>query len=491
MADQIIVYVNIIYTISFSILRILNQISLYQYFQIQRIYFMLQCLINRDQLIYHLATILFICSYLNKEPSLYVIISISLFQLIIMIVQFAEDPKFSRTMSLRIAILISILTIVHISYVFFKWQQYSLIENGFNIYIWIYVLVQFLRTISINIRFDDGRAFLLSLLCMKNGCKAMTVTDLTVARQVLLNSSDKGSCIEEKIATPAWSPVLSLESVNGSLWEDLKSRFLIFQKHLLPIEELAQITRKIVSSQDLNIDIDAKQVVRITLACFIKWLFNLDWNPQWEFVCEASWEWRKEIAVKGKANTSIKSQTVNWMIDLINQSKYYELFGEEWSKPEYYSIILQPFILSPMINMSDIAVSTSKHPELSINELIHYYHPFPILERYISQDLIINTNDNSSILIKANTQVFIPLDRIGQSQRYDNQKWSPFGVGPRKCLGNQYAIIFLTEFIAHLKNHPKFVPEKRHKYSGRNNDDLTFSESMYQFIVFAKLLLLR
>jgi len=317
----------------------------------------------------------------------------------------------------------------------------------------------------------------------------MWLTDVNVAKQVLLNSSDKGSFIEERLATPAWSPVLSLESVNGQTWQDLKSKFLIFQKFLPPAEELSHVTCHILSIQDPNVEIDAKQVVRITVACFVKWIFNLDWNPEWDFVCEASWEWRKEIAAKGKAQALIKRKTVDWVIDLINQSEYRQLFGEEWSKPEYYSIVLQPFILSPMINVSDIAVSAHMRPELSVNELIHYYHPFPILERYISEDIVTCTGGVSHVLVKANTQVFIPLDEIGQSERYNPKLWTPFGIGPRKCLGTQYALPFLTEFITHYKNNPKFVPQKNHKYSGRNNDNASFRESMYQLGVYVKIIL--
>jgi len=315
----------------------------------------------------------------------------------------------------------------------------------------------------------------------------MWVRDLNVAKQVLLNSSDKGSFIEEKLATYAWSPILSLESVNGQTWEDLKSRFLTFQKYLPSTEELSQVTHSILSIQDPNVEINAKQVVRITVACFVKWIFNRDWDPEWDFVCEASWEWRKEIALKGKADVLIKRKTVDWIIDLINQSKYRQLYGEQWSKPEYYSIILQPFIISPMINVSDIAVSAHMRPELSINELIHYYHPFPILERYISKDIVICADGISPLLIKGNTQVFIPLDQIGQLERYDPKVSSPFGFGPRKCSGTQYAIAFLTEFLTYYKNNPNFVPRKDHQYSGRNNDNLSFRESIYQLIIIVKL----
>ena len=88
-----------------------------------------------------------------------------------------------------------------------------------------------------------------------------------------------------------------------------------------------------------------------------------------------------------------------------------------------------------MINISDIAVAAYMRPELSIYELLHYYHPFPILERYISEDIVIDTDPSSPLIIKGNTQVFIPLDQIAHSIKYDPKVWSPFGFGPRKMFG--------------------------------------------------------
>lgn len=488
MNNQKIIYANLIYIVLTWILFILNKTSSCQFFQMQRIYSVLQCIIDRDRIIYHLVTIIVIWRCFDEKSSFDVIISVSLFQLITAITQLVENRKMHPLFCLRILLLLCVFIITHSYCIFLGWQQCTLIEFGFNLYVWLYNLFSTFRVLSIVIRYNDGRAIIFSLLGYKNGCRVMWVRDLNVAKQVLQNSSDKGSFIEEKLASPAWLPILSLESVNGETWKDLKSRFLIFQKYLPSAEKLSQVTHSILSNQDANVEIDAKQVVHITVACFVKWIFDRDWDPAWDFVCEASWEWRKEIAIKGKADGLLKRKTVDWIIDLINQSKYRELFGEEWSKPEYYSIILQPFIISPMINFSDIAVSSHMRPELPINELIHYYHPFPILERYVSNEFVICTGGGSPLVVKENTQVFIPLDQIGQYERFDPKVWSPFGFGPRKCSGTQYAIAFLTTFLTYYKNNPKFVPQKNHQYSGRHNDNLTFRESSYQLIVIVKLL---
>ena len=452
----------------------------------QSVYYALQCFVYRPRMIHNIIMMIYFWNYCGNITLLYLTMSISWSHIIIGLLFLVKKCNSSVQFGLSIVSLVGCHLAVHMISMLLCWRQLTLIEFGFNVYIVCCEFYYLIDIISFIIRFRDGRYLLLSLFGWKHGCKVMWLTDINVAKQVLLNSVDKGSFLEEKLFAPAWLPVLSLESVNGKSWKDLKSKFIIFQKHLPPVEKLTIATRHILSSQDPNIEIDAKQIARITVACFVKWIFDLDWDHKWNFVCEASWEWRKEIAVKGKGDSQIKYKTVEWLVDLINQSEYYHLFDEEWSNPECYSIIMQPFILSPMINVSDIAVSAYRHPEMSIYELIHYYHPFPIMERYISKDILVHNNDDRSVLIKANTQVFIPLDTIGQHEQYTPNLWTPFGIGPRRCQGTQYALPFLTELITYYKNNPQFVPEKNHKYSGRDNDHLSFSESMYQLVLFTK-----
>jgi hypothetical protein len=73
---------------------------------------------------------------------------------------------------------------------------------------------------------------------------------------------------------------------------------------------------------------------------------------------DGSIEWRKELAMKGIGNKIIKLKCIDKIIDLIKSNKLvYDIFKEDWFKSEYYSVIMQPFIISPMINISDIMVN--------------------------------------------------------------------------------------------------------------------------------------
>ena len=225
------------------------------------------------------------------------------------------------------------------------------------------------------------------------------------------------------------------------------------------------------------------------MQAFCKFLFDIEINlNDLDILYQASIEWRKEISMKGKGNMDIKVNAINIILSYIkNNNNIYLIFNEDWEKPEYYSIILQPFIISPMINVSDIMVSVqsllsqsfiSNHEVITnnlINKIIYSYHPFPILERF---DPL------------TNTQYFLPLDQLTTFHNYsDLYKNLVFGAGPRKCSGQLYAYVILHTFIdVYLKNQTKFNPLLDHKYSGRNNDKFNFRESLYMGKILLKLL---
>jgi len=260
------------------------------------------------------------------------------------------------------------------------------------------------------------------------------ISDPFIVKKVL-EIPDKGEFIEHLIATPAWAPLISLESINGSEWIKQKALFLKFIKYIPSIDELKITTENVVnkySDKHKYNPIDSFIISKMTLEIMIQWLFGLSSlelnsnisDNDLDMVVLASIEWKKEIAVKAKGNLEIKSKTVELFLDLILRSKYYDIFKEKWYDPLYYSIILQPFIISPMINIPDIAIYVNKYNTLE--EAIFYHHPFPILERYVANDLYIN----NKLIIKANTQVFIPLDTMTKDLNYKlNSKYLVFGSG--------------------------------------------------------------
>ena len=314
---------------------------------------------------------------------------------------------------------------------------------------------------------NDGRLILLKLIGWIKNIPVQIVTDSKIAQEVLKTSVDKGYFIEHLVAMEAWKPIISLESVNGDAWKFQKKIFLELVPHLPPTTDLKLCIGTILSEYSSDAYIDSKQLTKIIVKIMIRWLFKLEFKDEWDFLVDASNEWRKEIAIKGKADLNIKNKTVELFKKIIFESKYYHIFGDKWMEAPYYSLFLQPFIISPMINISDIAVQLKLNPRLTILEAIHYAHPFPILERYIGTDIFIG----NQIVVKAGTQVFIPLDLIGQKFKYENMKWTPFGLGDRSCAGQIYALGLMNPLFENLKTRPNYYPELNHKYSGRNNDN--------------------
>ena len=220
--------------------------------------------------------------------------------------------------------------------------------------------------------------YLLTKLQGRNFKIANEIKEIEYALQL----SDKGFGIEEMFAKQAWYPVLSIESTNGAKWKELRKNFFTFVHHLPSPKKL-----KIIAEQEANIllskniNIDSSMISKTTLKIFLKWIFcendklntetdnNIDIieNLDFEFIDNfmndedflnklylSSLEYRKEIALKGKGDMKKKQELIHTFIDVLLKSKYKDIL--DWNRPECYSVLLQPFVISPMINISDIAV---------------------------------------------------------------------------------------------------------------------------------------
>ncbi|CAH0489699.1 unnamed protein product [Peronospora farinosa] len=267
----------------------------------------------------------------------------------------------------------------------------------------------------------------------------------------------------------------------------MKCHFVQLLKILQPIAKLTTIftTRSHELLESTTI-IDAIKLNELSIACFYEWIFERPFQAQ-EFavICQATWEWRKELALKGVADKRIKERTVEWCLNEIRCTpRLYDLFGEKWTEPEYYSLILQPFIISPAINLTDIAVviqqwikttpvTASITPEI-IRQCICSAHPFLVVERYFP-------NGNAEIGIAPNTHVLIPFDEMAGDAYVAGVDLS-FGAGTRVCVGRHMAMkAMIGLFTDSLTRSDKFQPRLNHKYSGRHNDGKeSVTETLYQ-----------
>jgi hypothetical protein len=321
----------------------------------------------------------------------------------------------------------------------------------------------------------------LSMHAFLVGVPVLNVTDPELASLVLRESSRKGEALEKYSSVPAWRPIVSLESEDGPLWRDMSVRFHALLQRMPSVAALSDTAGRNIRALKEEAAasgsvIDANALVKLTIATYLEYALGISWRPEFQLFVEASWEWRKEIAVKGIADVSVKQRTVKLFLSLLKEAdnSLWDVYGDKWNEPEYYSLILQPFIISPSINVGDTLVALHMSPPgTSLDTAMRLYHPFPLFERYVDHD--ISLDGGKTVAIKAHTQVEMFL-----SDFRDSTKWPVFGAGERICAGRHLAMPFLKLLVAELSPLPNFDPLKNHLYSGRSNDDtLTLAQSLY------------
>jgi hypothetical protein len=101
----------------------------------------------------------------------------------------------------------------------------------------------------------------------------------------------------------------------------------------------------------------------------------------------------------------------------------------------YYSLILQPFLISPAINIGDIMCSVAINgPSCSYNldQCMRLMHPFPIFERFVEKSIQFKGS-----VIPAGTHVIMFTSDFPAHQ--NQVSWPVFGAGTRACLGAHLA----------------------------------------------------
>lgn len=338
--------------------------------------------------------------------------------------------------------------------------------------------------------------------------------DPELCGEILASSATKGTFIEHLFAIPAWKPILSIESTDGSDWENLSRNFQkiiastnwkVRWNKILENQIESQIRRSQLAQPFI---IDSFEVSRMVLRVLFELVFNqkLDSDDENLFF-RASLEWRKEIGVKAPGNERIKKKFVE---RIVNYIPYDESGKKDIS---WISAFAQPFLISPQINVSDIfaalygflradsnllaqaktAASTDNKRLLDgfILESIRLKHPFPILEREIPHDMILRGR-----YFSAGTQVLILLDQFNQDQTFEPTRWQNknsygaliFASGPRMCPGKSLAMDLMRTFLKSFLTDFSFnqvQPELNHMWSGRDNDSKNSkNESRYQNSIF-------
>lgn len=359
--------------------------------------------------------------------------------------------------------------------------------------------------ITKHIRYNFGREFILNIFCTVQGRRYKWIREPNLARRVLSSSSSKGIGVEQLLSIEAFAPIVSLESVIDEQWKRMKDNFVLLKSHLPSLDSLAttaeDITEYYVEQEKV---IDCPTMVNLTVQIMQTWLFGVSKETTVDpMIVRAIEEYRKEIAIKGKGDPQLKLYATQWIQDQIRRHQnIYEIFQEKWFSDEYWSLLLQPFFISPAINITDIASTltcTEFKKEFHLDEhradldmeriilcAINYKHPFPIFERWFPHGLI----DGERFLVEPNTHVFIPIDEIGRNcynKRTASTYWLAFGAGERACGGRDIAMTLCMKMfdvlLKHRNSDEKFKPWIDHNYSGRDNDfKETLPQTLYQLV---------
>jgi hypothetical protein len=287
-----------------------------------------------------------------------------------------------------------------------------------------------------------------------------------------------------------------LESEDGATHKELRLKFDMLMKTLPDAYTLTDITNDRVKACiqhaiDTNEPIDAHTLAILTLEIFTQYLFGehvLAKRQQLATLEAASWEWRKEISMRGKADRRLKAEAVRVVVEelLPLNPTLYDVFGEKWKEPEYFSLLMQPFIISPAINTGDIMCAMKLDSTLTTpDQCLRAMHPFPIFERFVTKDIVFN----NQVVVPANTQcIMFTSDFKGSSYQ-----WPVFGAGLRSCAGMHLATPFLRSLFTHftLMEARLFQPQIGHRYSGRHLDGMSasWSDSVSETLYFSASLL--
>jgi cytochrome P450 len=285
-----------------------------------------------------------------------------------------------------------------------------------------------------------------------------SVEDPDLMAAILRQSDIKGPFLEQVVAIPAWLPIRSVESTDGDEWKTLRAQFdnrlsRLSQRTLSILVE--QTVTKLRCVARLDYETLALSLAKVLLA----WVSQNSLSDVPEtlaaLLVASTREWKRSITLRAQATRSIQVEFVRNVVE-------YCAFQEE--NDEYVSDFIQAFLISPLINITDIFCAIQDADE-NITTCVLRAHPFPVLERRLVAPLG---------MMDKGSQVFLPLAEVARTHP---TSWMVFGLGPRSCPGRGPAICILQKYKT-LASLSTWCPRVGHRYSGRHNDNLSFLEGL-------------
>jgi hypothetical protein len=385
------------------------------------------------------------------------------------------------------------------------------------------------RRCGVSARFAGSpRLALLAVVCWLQGRPVHFLgrrpSDAELAAELLRSSVNKGRVIEERLGLPAWKPLRPVESVDGTEWRhgaDAVARLLRelqWQDRLPAILDrcCAQaLSEAIAASASARHDsrvyrtdatipnaavIDAT-VAALTISRIMHELVFREppSRADAELWVLAAGEYKCELAMRGWGSRAVKAAACSRASALLARQSD-ALLSASAAAAEL-SRVLQPFIISPIINIGDglaslsLAITgsdgggTAVVTEEDCLAALIRSPPFPILER-VYEPTAPATEEKGECSIPAGAHVFILSDELAASLSQRGARssranaWLAFGAGPRACPGQRLALSVMAGIAARLRCFESgrgldgstiatTVSVRlwvRHEHSGRHND---------------------
>ena len=301
------------------------------------------------------------------------------------------------------------------------------------------------------------------------------IRDVDIMKKIMKTSTIKGETgLEQLLSKKNWLPVLSVESEDGENWKRLREYFNKVYNNLQWKEKLPLIIEDICSKYKNCKVINSHIISGCVGEIMLKLLFNYTCNQnEINLLINMRDEFAKTLSLNGSPNNNLRFKSFEFIKKLVLSSN--NTNTDIINLNEWVSIYIQPFIISPMINISDLFASLPKflqetnisiHSDKLLVELLDYQHPFPLLER-----ISIHSFNN----IKKGDHVFFAVDDNEKLLRKE-KSGIRFGNGSRGCPGQNLAIMLFQGMVKELYNNDEniFCPSVNHYYSGRTNDNYSF-----------------